>query len=265
MKKIKLQLKLKWSMVHTEWTNSNIANIYRERMLIDNEIHTIPALHGNSLRWQLRNLGADHYLTTLWVERWSAKLNFFHVLFSGGALEQMTQVLDIKYKKQVRAMCPFLSLFGSAMGNEMLKGKMMVSSLLPQCKELGTGDISYWDMTSIVRYTRQDDAKWEHGDKRLKAEQEPKKQQMFYDIEVLNAGNILEWSIYLDTDDEIEIGAFHAMMRERQRKPFIGWVSRVGHGEVEVLTPIDTSLADKYEQYLLSNKDQILEWVTQQG
>ena len=65
MEKITLNLELVQSLVHTEETSSNIANIYRETILKNGKIHKIPAYHGNALRGLLRNLAFENLVTLL--------------------------------------------------------------------------------------------------------------------------------------------------------------------------------------------------------
>jgi len=67
--------------------------------------------------------------------------------------------VDITARRNLRLKFPFLSILGSAMGDQMLQGKIVVGSLLPKCKELNNGELSYWDMTEIIKYTRVDDSK----------------------------------------------------------------------------------------------------------
>ncbi|MDR0608199.1 MAG: hypothetical protein LBG52_07890 [Candidatus Peribacteria bacterium] len=45
MHKLNLQLKLLSPLVHTEETSSNIANIFREKVVIDGKIQEVPSFH----------------------------------------------------------------------------------------------------------------------------------------------------------------------------------------------------------------------------
>lgn len=264
MHTIKLQLKLLSPLLHTESTNSNIANIYREKCLIDTEIHEVPSYHGNALRGTLRNLWFDHMLQVIEFPRNHMMLDIFHVLFSWWALNGSTNGFDIEHKKEVRQMIPLLSVLWSAMGNEMLQWKLKVSTMRPQCKELGTGTQSYWDLVQIIRYTRQDDSKMDVGGAWL-GPVERTKQQMFYDTECLIAGAVLEWDIYLDTDNPIEIGAFYDALHCLHDNPHIGWGSRVGHGKIEIQNDIDRNIRKPYLDYLSDNKESICDWIKTNG
>lgn len=256
MKKYKFTNKLLSSLVHTEDTNSNMANIFREKILKDKEILEVPAVHGNSIRGLLRDLGAKHLLQQLETQPNSLKTNVFHILFSGGALEKSDTTIDIEKKKELREMLPFLSIFGSAIGNEMIQGKLIISSAYPKCLELETGSMSYNDMVSIIRYTRQDDTKKITGEKYTKNTEE--KQQMFYDIEVLNLGVELNWEIILDSDNEIEISCLETILKELENKPYLGGASRVGHGKIDF--NIDSNMKP-YLDFLKKNKNEITKFL----
>lgn len=257
-------MKLLSSMVHTEETSSNIANIYREKTLVGNKIYNIPALHGNSFRGKLRDIGATYMLEKINTKKNSVKLPRYHMLFSGGALEKQDCVLDMNKKKEMRELLPFLSIFGAAIGSEMLRGKLIVSSLLPQCKELDTGERSFNDMVQIVRYTRKDDAK-DDVNGYLEEKTGVKtgvKTQMFYETEVLVKGTILEGEILLDSDNEIEIECLNSILKEFNKKPFIGGTSRAGHGKVEFLKIKTQELeTEKYNQFLYNNQGRIKNWL----
>jgi CRISPR/Cas system CSM-associated protein Csm3 (group 7 of RAMP superfamily) len=155
------------------------------------------------------------------------------------------------------------------MWSEMLEGKMIVSNLRPQCKELWNWELSHWDMVQVVRYTRQDDSKSEHWDKRVKEKGEKwekgdKVQQMFYDIETLIVGTMLEGEIIVDSDNSIEIWALYSALLELKNKPYIWGASRVGHGKIEILNDIDFDLAKEYDNYVLEHKEEIIEWIQTQ-
>lgn len=252
-----IKAKLQTSLIHTEDVSSNIANIYRENIKIGEEIHHIPALHGNSIRGQFRDIGADHLLTAVEVEPNSLPTDLFYMLFSGGSLTKSETTIDIEKRIKTRKMLPFLSIFGTAAGNEMIQGKLKITRALPDCSELGTGTTSYNDMTDIVRYTRQDDKKKLVGEKFTVDEQSDKPQQMFYDTEVIKAGVTVSFEIYLDSTSEIELGCLHNIIREFKKQPFLGGASRVGHGKVEIDFVEDEKLIEQYLQFLNDNKDDI--------
>lgn len=164
-------------------------------------------------------------------------------------------------------MFPILSILGSALWNEMLQGKLSVSSWLPECKELWNWDISFNDMVHIVRYTRVDDEKLKYWDKWATVKEEWKDSkdaptQMFYDIEVLNAWAVLNISLWLDWFTELERSCLFTLLEELKNKPFIWGVSRAWHWEVKILNDIDFEKETKeYKEFLELNKENIKQWI----
>lgn len=261
MKKYDLAFRLKSSLVHTEESVSNISNIYREKTFKEDTCFDVPALHGNAIRGCFRNIGSEHLCRTVGIEDNTVDQDVFHFLFSGGHLEKVNIGVDLKKKKKLRELIPFLSVFGSAIGNEMLRGKLIVSSAIPRCSELGTGMNSFYDMTSIRRYTRQDDSKMAVGEKYLNGKKELKT-QMFYEIEVLNAGIVLDSFVIMDSDEKIEIQAFNTILLEFMKQPYLGGCSRIGHGECEFLNLKKDDLKnDLYIKHIEDNKDQIINYL----
>lgn len=257
------ELRLQSSLIHTEETHSNMSNIFREKIKVDDKIHEIPALHGNAMRGLLRDIGAQHMLETVEFPAKELPTHVFHMLFTGGALTKSTSRLSVEEKREIRERLPLLSIFGTAMGNEMLQGKLIVSSVYPMCKELGNGEKSYNDMVQIVRYTRMDDIKKVYGEDFV-AKQEEETSQMFYDIEVLVKGTDLTWEVYLDSDNDIERACFEQLLSDFIRKPYIGGASRAGHGKVSIENMTRNGEAfeldtDGYNDYLLENKKETVE------
>lgn len=260
MKQYVLQATLKSPLVHTEETNSNIATIYREKVYLNNKIYEIPAVHGNSIRGLLRNIGAEHFLTSIEMEFNTVPTNLFHILFSGGALEKMKVFVDISEKKEFRKYLPYLSIFGAAVGDEMIEGKLIVTSAIPRCKELNTGESSIYDLTQIIRYTRHDDRKMVIGDKHL-ADHQNTPYQMFYDIETLCAGTVLDFEFILKCPSDLEQGAFENILKLFKEQPFIGGKSAVGHGRIEFDVELDQNKIDNYNIFLKNNKDDIKQYL----
>jgi hypothetical protein len=257
MVKYTIKAKLKTSLVHTEDVDSNISSIFRDKVIIENKIHYIPALHGNSIRGVLRDLSAQFLCDSIGIENNTLPINVFHILFSGGALERSESYIDITKKIEMRQMLPMLSIFGSAMGNEMMQGKLMITTAYPQCIELGNSTVSYNDMTNIIRYTRIDDQKRITGE--TYAIPQENKAQMFYDIETLNAGNILEFSIYLDSTNPVEISALNTALNIlKNKKPFLGGCTRAGHGNIEFEFNEET---ETYTRFLQENKNEIKQYL----
>lgn len=123
---------------------------------------------GNAVRGMLRDAGArylqDHLSPGAIVQ---VPIEVFYALWSGGSLGEGSR-LDIDQAREIRKVVPHLSVFGCAVGNQMLPGKINVSDVLPLAQEtqhlipdrLRNPEAVTWRaMTGERSYSRQDDAK----------------------------------------------------------------------------------------------------------
>jgi hypothetical protein len=267
MLKNHITIELTSPAVHTEGVKSNISSIYKEPYLDQNTGNklAVPVIKGNSIRGQMRDLLMNYTLNKVGIEPETVPLDLFHILFTGGFLEGMETAIDIQAKRDLRATFPPLSIFGSAMGNEMLRGKMQIASAYPLASEFGNGKFSVYDLTSIVRLTRIDDSKLAHGDLWIHTElfEDKKKKeqsaQMFYDIEVLNAGTQLQTIFVLDSENEIEKACFNKMIELWVGNGTLGGKSSGGFGRFKLVGELDNS--NLFDEFLDTNKDKIKEWV----
>ncbi len=264
-----ITIKLTSPAIHTEEVQSNISSTYKEPYLLDNtnEIIHIPVIKGNSLRGQMRDLIMNYALNKVGVERASLNVDLFYILFSGGFLDGMRTDLDIAKKKELRQTFPPLSIFGSAMGKEMLKGKMIISSARPRIKEIRGDGFSVYDLTSIVRMTRLDDGKMPNGEHWIKeeslSEEEKRTMQMFYDIEVINSGTIMDIVMVLDSDNEIEKACFNKAISLFVDKGTLGGKSSAGFGRFEVMSISDEDNYAVFDLFLEENKEKIKGWINE--
>jgi len=259
--------------IHTESVKSNVSSIYKEPYLDQNTGNKIavPVIKGNSIRGQMRDLLMNYTLQQVGVEPQSVPLDLFHILFTGGFLEGMETTIDLQAKRDLRATFPPLSIFGSAMGNEMLRGKMQIANAYPLASEFGNGKFSVYDLTEIIRLTRVDDSKLAHGDLWIHTElfEDKKKKdkeqsaQMFYDIEVLNTGTQLQTIFVLDSENESEKDCFKKMIELWVENGTLGGKSSGGFGRFKLVSDLD--LSNNFDEFLSENKDKIKNWVLNYG
>lgn len=106
----------------------------------------IPIITGNSLRGRLRDLGMLQMCRALGYgieEKEDGEFKIaglplpaFYFLFSGGSLtKEGGKALDIDKAREFRKLIPLIALFGSAVGNMILDGKLLVGKLIPICTE----------------------------------------------------------------------------------------------------------------------------------
>lgn len=245
------------------------AKLRREKFVQpDGSVEEVPVISGNSLRGAIRDRGMFHMCRNLGYgvredtgEVVGLNLPAFYFLFSGGSLTSTgSEGLDIDRAREIRSAIPLVGVFGGAVGNTILPGKLRCGKLLPIVAETAhllpeayrpEKPESVWEYTQEEMYTRKDDEKNEHlrqmigGETRLlldgagrstalaEARGETKQQMMYY-VETLAAGTRFYWKLQLDDVTDVEFEAFLTALVEFSRHPYVGGKSAVGMGEVAV-------------------------------
>ena len=109
----------------------------------DGTVEEIPVISGNGMRGLLRDLGMWHMCGALGYgvnsetgEVEGLSLPAFHFLFSGGTLTKTEgRGLDIAVARRIKEMIPLVGLFGGAVGNQIIEGKLKIGKLIPICRE----------------------------------------------------------------------------------------------------------------------------------
>jgi CRISPR type IV-associated protein Csf2 len=253
------------------------AKLRREKFVQpDGTVEEIPVISGNSIRGVLRDIGMYHMCRMLGYgdpgpegKPLGLSLPAYYFLFSGGALTQdASRGLDIDLARQLAQAIPLVAVFGGAMGNQIMPGKLKVDKLLPICLETAhllppssyrdVALLSIWEYLQEEMYTRTDDEKDERKrtliaqevralletharDKRRQSPVQPvvqedtgQKQQMLYYVESFAAGTRFYWAIVLDQVTDLELDAFAVTLAQFSRTPYIGGKSNVGHGKISV-------------------------------
>jgi CRISPR type IV-associated protein Csf2 len=265
------------SISHIGDTHGINAKLRREKFAQpDGSVEEIPVISGNALRGILRDRGMVHMLRCLGYgineetgEINGLSLEAFYFLLSGGALTKTSsRGLDIDEARRWRDLIPLVAVFGGAMGNQIMPGKLMCGKVIPICRETahllparfvdGGGDVSIWEYCQEEAYTRRDDEKNENlrqliapetrllleakassqrkkrGTAQDVAGETGQKQQMRYYVETLAAGTRLFWDIGLNDVSDLEFEAFAVTLAEFARSPYIGGKSGIGHGKIAV-------------------------------
>jgi hypothetical protein len=220
------------------------STLRRMKFVIEGNRVEIPVISGNSIRGVLRRLVMADMLETLGYgnltkdgspdERMQS-LKAYHMLFSGGTLESVNSgeagQVNLELRRKLRANIPALSVFGSAIGNQMLEGKMKCGFGLPVCAELKgmltvpVPDISIHELIADDFLTRRDDL---HGERK---EDDPA-HQMLVNIEVFAPGTDFVHQFALVDCSEIEAGVLGRAIELWKAAPYIGGKSAVGYGMV---------------------------------
>jgi hypothetical protein len=242
---------------------STVSPFRRQKVDYAGNIIDIPVLSGNGFRGNWRRIGAKHLLDNLGIEKVSPDL--YHMLFAGGALTGSTEDEQVTYKKEIRRLMPFLSVFGSAMGSFMLSGKLSsgFGYVISEETEQFTGiksNRTIYEFLSTEFYTRREDYEADRGD-----EIPEKTVQMKYETEVLIAGTEIMQTVILKSCTDIEIGCFMNILQQWQKEgAIIGGVARAGHGRVDF--DIDFSEYQdkiyKYNDYIKENTQEISSFLT---
>jgi CRISPR type IV-associated protein Csf2 len=261
------------SISHIGESHGINARLRREKVIQpDGSVEEVPILSGNAIRGILRDRGMLHMLKTLGYgvnaetgEVAGLSLAAFYFLFSGGALtKDTTRGLDVESARRWRSLIPLVGVFGGAMGNQIMPGKVKIGKGIPICMETahllpdslrGTPVSSVWDMCQEEAYTRRDDEKNEQLRQLIQPETRKlldldralgrdkmddavedtgQKQQMRYYVETLAAGSRFFWEIALDDATDIEFEAFCVTLAEFGRLPYLGGKSATGHGKVSI-------------------------------
>lgn len=264
------------SISHIGETRGINSLLRREKIVqADHTVEEIPIISGNSVRGLLRDRGMLHLCRALGYgvnedsgEVHGLSLPAFYFLFSGGSLtKDVGRGYDVDAARRMRELIPLVGIFGGALGNQIMPGKVKIGKLIPICEEtkhliparFANGHGSIWTMLQSEPYTRKDDEKNEglryliepaqrtlleakNAEQRAKKKSDPdaidnemgQHQQMRYYVETFAAGTEFYWDITLDDVTDIEFDAFTVCLSEFSRKPYLGGKSAVGHGKVAV-------------------------------
>jgi len=244
----------------------------REKFIqLDGRAEMVPVVSGNGMRGLLRDRGMWHMCRELGYgdDGQGLSLPAFHFLFSGGSLTKVSsRGLDVDSARKIRELIPLVGLFGGAVGNQIINGKLKIGKMIPVCEEtkhllpdwcVGGSVPSVYEYIQEESFTRKDDEKHEKlrelispgvrqlieakaGEKRLlrgTVDEKPdsevgKHQQMLYEIESLGAGTCFFWEVALEDVTDVEYDAFWTTMGQFARLPYIGGKSGTGHGKVAV-------------------------------
>lgn len=255
--------------------------LYRRMQIIakNNGTLSLPYYAGNAFRGQMRDLLADHLLSTLGIG--SVKLSpwFHYAIYEGGSLSEVkskgkpasgptketmkkigegaNSTLSTEKVNNFRDLLPLLSLFGCAIGNQMTEGRTDFLDYLPECPETGfSGKQPASQFTDWKFFTRRDD----------RAEgSEDDNNAMIVNVETLKPGVVLIGGIDVRPRiKEIELACLHLGILEMIKVGTIGGMSRQGWGKVLMVADVHLD-ADPYLDFLKTNKATIVEYLVEIG
>jgi len=264
-------LKAKTPVFHggNEKTGS-VVLLNRIKFLTENGMEEIPIISGNAIRGVLRRLIMKDLLDQIGYKINLSKKEgqkLYHSLFAGGVLETVEEgsgTIDIELKREIIELLPPVRLFGLAIKNQMIEGKLKVGHALPICVELKnflpediTPKVSIYDMLTTIFQTRKDD---------LRVEKEDNEQavQMLIEYEVFAPGTQFYHEIKVEDPDEIDLSCLARCIELWKQKPFIGGKSSIGFGELEINYNIEHD-SIKYLEFVKKNAKEICKLLDKLG
>lgn len=229
----------------------------------EEEIDLIPTIHGNSIRGNLRSLIMQDFLDQLDYKLDSKKV--YHFLFDGGMLEAVDAkdkgAINLKMKDAIRKHIPPISLLGSALGNQMIQGKLKVGMADIVCKETahylphdpeGEPNFSAYGLKSKDFGTRLDSLKEDRAEGEAAT-------QMKYEFQTLITGTRFTHEISLEDGLPHEKACLIRMLNLWNERPYIGGKSGSGYGKVRLNYPYSPEDEKPYLDYLNENKEAIIQ------
>lgn len=217
----------------------------------------IPCISGNSIRGKMRRLIMEDFCKQVEIKKLDKQI--YHIMFTGGFLDQSTKYEDFDRMEKYISMCPMLGVLGAAIGNMTIEGEAKIGWAYPLCKERGTGEKSCWQYLDTVFQTRHDSSKTE---KELELTGDDQIQQMKYEYEVFADGTPFEHRIACTSNNELIKAAFMQMVYLFKENPFLGGMGSVGNGEIIPADELNDIHNDReiYCNYLEEKKQEIKEF-----
>jgi len=232
----------------------NFSGNQGEKIIFNKSYDNVPYVAGNSIRGLLRRIVMYDFCKLAGIAKLDKSL--YHQLFTGGNLTASTDTEDIERRENYIEMCPMIGLLGSAIGNMTIEGELKVGGARLQCRENGTGDLSYWELVNVVFGTRLDSSKTETDIDLVETGKEPTS-QMKYEYEVFIVGSKFDHTFALTTDNELLISAFWHMIELFKENNFICGNSARGSGEIDIKIDVPEGASKLYLDHIESNKEDI--------
>ena len=242
------------------------ATLRRMKYLVDGKRVEIPVISGNAIRGVLRRLIMAHMLETLGYGKRTEEgeaddrmksMKAYHMLFSGGTLESVEDsgAIDLALRRELRTSLPALSVFGSAIGNQMIEGKMKCGIAVPVCTELAAfqpgeqATNSIYELLTDDFTTRKDDL---HGER----EEGEAAHQMIVNFECFAPGTTFVHKFSLLDCTDVERAILDKALQLWTARPYIGGKSSIGYGEVK-LSYLSEYHTEAYDRFLVEQADKM--------
>ena len=228
----------------------------------------IPFICGNATRGKLRRLLMKNFCDLLEINPEELSTKLYHIFFTGGALESTDKtsgLIDLALRQKIRQLLPPVALYGAAIGNQMIPGKLKVGHAFPICEEYAQflpeelkkderAKIPVRTFTDESSQTRRDDLHAERAE-------DEQATQMKVTFECFVPGTTFFHWWALEYPTEIESSCFGHLMNLFAKSPFIGGNSATGYGKVSFSYKPDFPDAELYLNFIKENKQKITDFL----
>lgn len=223
----------------------------------------IPVISGNSLRGQLRDLLAQDFLARISEGDDPIQVHdtLSNSLYAGGTLVRDAGPGQLKRRMihNIREHIPMLSLLGTAIGSQLIQGRLNMGMLVPIAAETASytgreSDHSVFEFVDETFYTRMDDREGGRQD-------DEQAQQMRYVIQIMTPGTRFDHWMALEGANDIERACLGHAFDLFSESPHIGGMKARGHGRV--IFDYEEGLPDPnpYLDYIEANRDDLRAFV----
>ena len=233
-----------------------------KEITFEKNFEMIPLIQGNSIRGLLRRLCIKDFFLLLGFDKKEQGVDkdMYHQLMTGGNITSSTAFEDIALREEYVRLCPMIGLFGSAIGNMTIQGKMKVGGLRPLCREHGNAEYSFWETIGREFGTRLDSSKTENEIEIIGQQEDRNADQMKYEFEVFNTGTVFDSDFFLTTNDEILVSAFWRCIVLLKEFGYIAGNSARGYGKMDFQIEVPKDADKKYLDYIKNNKKECLKY-----
>lgn len=231
----------------------------------NDDMIAIPYISANSIRGKLRRLIMEDFCRQLDYKFKDDRI--WHGFLGGGQLKGGGDgMIDAEWREEIKNKIPPIALWAFSLGNQMLKGKLIIYDLDICCEE--NRDYipdhlhefctkSFYEYISTVFFTRRDDK--QSG--KVKDNEDDPAIQMKIEVQCLIPGTLFYHGICLDEyPTKIEIACLHRAIKIWNEHPTIGGKASSGYGLIEL--KYKGELDDKpYLEYLETHKTALCEYL----
>lgn len=222
----------------------------------------IPVISGNSLRGQLRDLLAEDLLLRLSNDTpLQIHDTLSNSLYAGGTLTRGSGPGKLKRRMiaDIREHIPMLSLLGTAIGSQMIQGRLNMGMLVPIATETESytgreSEHSVFEFVDNTFYTRMDDREGGKMD-------DEDTQQMRYKVQVMTPGTRFDHWMALEGATGVERSCLGHAFDLFGQSPHLGGMKATGHGQVRYDYEDGLPDGSEYREFLTDNRDELREFV----